>query len=246
MSRCTEAEIKKAYQGQSTAQDYVAKRFESELMTLLHEAQVSEINRVMQTHTPSRTLEIAPGPGRLTREIIPTGDLVCLEFNEEMIEEGRKTCGDHVQWRRGDAFHIPFEAFEAFDLVYSFRFIRHFRRDDRDRLYQQVRKVLNPGGRMIVDAVNAQVSAPLRDAHPEAYPIYDKLYNNEGELERELQDAGFTVESLRPVQRWFSLQYRFQVLVSPHSRLLARILIRAAEKLARGPALEWIVTCRRG
>ena len=243
MVRHTEAEIKAAYCGESTARDYVAERFESQLMRLLHEMQVREVNRVMTMQTPKRTLEIAPGPGRLTREVTPVGDLVCLEYNEGMIEEGKRACGDHVQWLQGDAFDLPFQ--DSFDLVYSFRFIRHFRRADRERLYQQVRKALKPDGRLIVDAVNGRVSESLRQANPEAYPVYDKLYRHEGELEQEMQEAGFVIERLTPVQRWFGLQYQLQVLVGPRSDRLARMLIRLAERLSKGPALEWVVTCRR-
>lgn len=242
MVRHTEAEIKAAYHGESTARDYVAERFESQLMRMLHEAQVREVNRVMTANRPRRTLEIAPGPGRVTREVNPAGELVCLEYNEGMIEEGKRACGDHVEWHRGDAFDLPFES--SFDLVYSFRFVRHFRRADRERLYQQVRRALKPGGRLIVDAVNAQVSASLRQSNPEAYSVYDKLYQDEAELQQELSDAGFVIEQLTPVQRWFRLQYQVQVLVGPRSDWLARKLIRSAETLSRGAALEWVVTCR--
>ncbi|HXG11715.1 MAG TPA: class I SAM-dependent methyltransferase, partial [Gemmataceae bacterium] len=43
---------------------------------------------------------------------------------------------------------------QIFDLVYTFRFVRHFRRSDRERLYVQVRRVLKPGGYFVLDAVN--------------------------------------------------------------------------------------------
>ena len=97
-----------------------------------------------------------------------------------------------------------------------------------------------------MDAVNAQVSAPLRAADPASYPIYDKLYENEAELKAELADAGFELLRAEPVQRWFPLQYRLQILLGPRSPFLCRAAIRGLEKLRRGPALEWIVTCRRG
>ena len=53
---------------------------------------------------------------------------------------------------QADAFQLPFKT--PFDLVYSFRLIRHFERPDRLRLYRQIAAVLRPGGRLVFDAVN--------------------------------------------------------------------------------------------
>lgn len=242
MARQTEAEIQSAYEGREAAADYVQKRFESWLMALLHEAQVEEVNRIMRAEQPARTLELAPGPGRVTRDVVPSGELMCLEYNEGMIEEGRAATGEPVIWRQGNAFELPFQ--DEFEFLYSFRFIRHFRRADRDRLYREIAKALRPGGLLTFDAVNGEVSRPLREASPQAYPIYDKLYDDEQALRTELAEAGFEVLRVRPVQRWYSLQYRIQVLVGPRSSRLCRLLIRAAESLRKGPALEWVVTCR--
>jgi ubiquinone/menaquinone biosynthesis C-methylase UbiE len=244
MPLATEAEIQDSYRDPDVAKQYVERRFTSELMALLHERQVAAVHRVMSELQPRRTLEIAPGPGRVTRDVEPVGELVCLEFNEAMIAEGRPACGPHVQWIQGNAFELPFHDSE-FDFAYSYRFIRHFHRDDRRRLYEGILRVLRPGGRLLFDAVNALVSAPLRAANPEAYPIYDKLYESQDELRQELTDAGFEAEQIEPVQRWYPLQYQAQLLLGPRSRWLCRRVIRALERLRRGPALEWIVTSRK-
>ncbi len=243
MPLASENAIQSAYQGRETAQCYVGQRFASELHRLLHDRQVKAVNRLMREVRPARALEIAPGPGRVTRDIQPAGELVCLEFNQGMIEVGRSACDPRVRWVRGNAFQLPFE--NAFDLVYSFRFIRHFHREDRRRLYRQIAGVLRPGGYLVMDAVNGRVSGPLREKDPDAYPIYDKLYRDENEIRQELQSAGFEVVRSEPVQRWYGLQSWAQVLLGPRSRLLCRLAIRGLEWLRRGPALEWIVTCRR-
>jgi SAM-dependent methyltransferase len=239
----TEDEIGLAYEGNATAANYVAQRFRSEVHALLHEHQVATVNRWLSQLTECNALEIAPGPGRVTRDIRWTNSLTCLEFNDGMIEEGKRNCRNDVRWVRGNAFELPFS--EQFDYVFSFRFVRHFHRDDRARLYEQIRGVLRPGGMFTLDAVNAVVSRPLREANPEAYPVYDKLYEGEWELRTELRKEGLEVVELKPVQRWYSAQYRAQVVLGPRSRLLCRAAIRTLERLRRGPALEWIVTCRR-
>lgn len=243
MQTSSETEIKLVYSDKATATNYVADRFESGLMNLLHDRQLDAVNRILTAHSTMRYLEIAPGPGRITRNVCLPGKLVCLEYNEGMIQEGKAACDPKVQWIRGNAFDLPFS--EQFDFVYTFRFIRHFHHHDRARIYAQIQRVLRPGGILLFDAVNEEVSGPLRTANPEAYPIYDKLYRSEQEVRDELGTHGFEVLEIDPVQRWFGLQYRAQILIGPRSSKLCRLAIRSLERLRRGPALEWIVTCRR-
>lgn len=244
MTLATETEIQQSYRDPDVARRYVENRFANELMALLHERQVEAVDLVMRENHPHRALEVAPGPGRLTRDVLPAGELVCLEFNEAMISEGRQCCGEDVRWVQGNAFELPFEMCE-FDFAYSFRFVRHFHREDRGRLYAQLWKVLRTDGILVLDAVNARVSAPLREANPGEYPIYDKLYRDEAELSSELMEAGFEVLSVMPVQKCFSIQCKAQNLFGPRSRRICRWAIRALEGFSRGPALEWIVTARK-
>ena len=237
-------QIEAFYSSSETAATYVKDRFESELMLLLSDRQVGAVQQVMQDAKPLSTLEVAPGPGRISRAINPAGELVCLEFNDEMITEGKRWCDDRVQWVHGNAFELPF-AEGAFDFAYTFRFIRHFHRADRNRVYAQLCKVVRPGGLFMMDAVNGIVSQPLRDADPDDYPVYDKLYSSQQELRDELAEAGFRVIRIDPVQRWIRLQSQVQILVGPRCRWLCRKVIRALERVPRRSALEWIVTCRR-
>jgi ubiquinone/menaquinone biosynthesis C-methylase UbiE len=238
----TEKDIQSAYTSPDVAQEYIARRFANELHGLLHDRQVAAVQRVMNQTKRQRILEIAPGPGRLTRDLRPTGPLICLEYNEGMIEQGRGACRGKAAWIRGNGFSLPFDA--CFDLVYTFRFIRHFHRADRDRLYAQVRRVLLPGGYFVFDAVNERVSRPLREANPSEYPIYDKLYRPE-DLRSELADAGLEVVTLAPVQKFLRMQSHSQWLLGPRAPWLNRLVIRGLERLSCRDGLEWIVTCRR-
>src|SRR5437773_7026293 len=174
MALASETEIQQAYQGEDRAARYIQARFINEVHNLLHDRQVATVQRLLHQARPQKILEIAPGPGRLTRHLQPSGMLVCLEYNEGMIAHGQPACGERTQWVRGNGFQLPFAP--CFDLVYSFRFVRHFHHADRERLYGEIRRVLRPGGYFVMDAVNERLSKPLRDAHPEEYPVYDKLY----------------------------------------------------------------------
>ncbi len=241
MALATECEIQEYYAGQAVAERYIRNRFVSELHRLLHERQVATVQRLIDRHRPGRILEIAPGPGRVTRDVRADGRLTCLEFNEGMIREGRAACDPRTTWVHGNAFELPFGP--AFDLAYSFRFVRHFHRPDRERLYDQVRRALRPGGLFVLDAVNERLSRPLREANPEEYPVYDELYR-EHELRAELTEAGFEVVNLEPVQKFIRLQGKSQVLLGPRSTTLNRLVVRTLERLPRREGLEWIVTCR--
>jgi SAM-dependent methyltransferase len=234
--------LRAAYAGEDVAADYSQRRFGTELNRLLHDRQVAAVQRAIQRLRPLRMLEIAPGPARVTADVKPSGVLACLEYSDAMIVRGRTASPPAARWVRGDAFHLPFR--QCFGLTYSFRFVRHFRRDDRMRLYAEVWRVLEPGGHFLLDAVNERVSRPLRTAHPDDYPHYDELYRPV-ELRDELAAAGFELTALEPLQRWYALQYRSQVFIGPRAAWLNRQVIRALERLPRREGLEWIVTCRR-
>jgi ubiquinone/menaquinone biosynthesis C-methylase UbiE len=242
MPLATEKEIQQAYRGEETAAKYVRDRFANPLFRVLHEKQVRAVQRVIDRERPQAVLEIAPGPGRVTRDVRPTGRLVCLEYNEGMIAEGRAACGGKAEFVQGNAFALPFNG--AFDLVYTFRFIRHFHREDRERLYAEVRRVLRPGGYFVMDAVNVRVSKPLRDAHPDEFPVHDELYTPD-RLRAELTAAGLEPVALEPVQKRYRLQHRSQVLIGPRANWLNNLVIRGLELLPARDGLEWVVTCRR-
>jgi ubiquinone/menaquinone biosynthesis C-methylase UbiE len=242
MPIASEAEIRNAYQDEAASERYIDIRFMSELNRLLNDRQVATIQRVLDQAQPQQILEIAPGPGRITRQLRLTGRLVCLEYNLSMIAQGRPAVGAPASWVRGNGFRLPFAA--QFDLVYAFRFVRHFHREDRERLYREVSRVLKPGGLFLMDAVNQRVSQPLRDAHPEEYPIYDKLYR-EADLCAEMTLAGLEPITIKPVQKYYTWQSVSQILIGPRANWLNRWLIRGLERLPRRDGLEWIVTCRR-
>lgn len=239
----SETEIQSAYSSPDVAASYIDCRFVAPLMALMHRRQVAAVNGLLARQRPEQTLEIAPGPGRITRHVAEIGRLTCLEFNAAMIDQARPACRPSIQWIQGNAFELPFE--ESFDCVYSFRFVRHFQDQDRSRLYAQIARVLRPGGQLLLDAVNERVSLPRRRAQPQDYPVYDKLYRSVDELHRELAPHGLVLESAQPVLRWFSVQSRVQTLIGPRSDWLCRRIIAGLEAIPSTAPLEWIVQCRR-
>jgi len=239
-------EIRDAYRRDAVARNYIGERFTQPLGALLHERQVAALKRVIAAHQPASVLEIAPGPARLTSELAEafSGLGAVMDASAQMLQEAKRRLGSGTRWRpvQGDAFNLPFGA--QFDLVYSFRLVRHFEERDRSALYRQIARVLRPGGMFVFDAVNELVSKPLRRRSPGEYQHFDAMFRLDA-LKSELEAHGFTPLAFEGVQHRFPTMQRIQVLVGPRSRGLTRWLMEACDRMPAGEPLEWIVTCRR-
>jgi SAM-dependent methyltransferase len=241
--------IRDAYRDEKVARDYIQERFRRPLGSLLHDRQLGAIRRVIDSQQPKRVLEIAPGPARLTMDvarILPTSG-VAVDASLQMLKEAAPRVRSVTvrPWllMQGDAFRLPLAG--PFDFVYTFRLIRHFERADRIRLYQEVARVLRPGGVLVFDAINEEVSAPLRAALPPELRHYDALLTP-ATLREELEAAGFGAIELTGVQHRYPLLFKLDILLSPRSRMLSRLALELVDRAPGGKPLEWVVTCRRG
>jgi ubiquinone/menaquinone biosynthesis C-methylase UbiE len=239
--------IRTAYQDAGVARRYVEERFTTPLGGLLHDRQSHVLRSVIAAQNAPDVLEIAPGPARLTTSVIDlAGQLTLVDASAEMLGEARRrlsavTVNTPYTLVRGDAFCLPFPS--RFDLVYSFRLIRHFGLEDRLRLYREAARVLKPGGRLVFDAVNKRVYEPMR-ALADGRQHYDASLDRSA-LCAELASAGFEVESLEGAHHRYATLYRLQVLVAPRSATLARLAMNVVDRVGGGEPLEWIVICRR-
>ena len=239
--------LRDAYRDERVAARYIENRFREPLGALLHARQARVLRAIVHEARPREVLEVAPGPARLTVEVARVLDRpgTVIDASPAMLAEARRRLdAAGATWRSvaGDAFALPVHG--PFDLVYSFRLIRHFERPERLRLYREMARVLRPGGLFVFDAVNADVSGPIRAAAaPGEYEHFDALLRLP-ELETELGEAGFGIASLTGVQHHYRTLSRAQILIAPRSRPLARAVMEVVDRLGGAP-LEWIVTCRR-
>ncbi|WP_043733943.1 class I SAM-dependent methyltransferase [Streptomyces zinciresistens] len=133
-----------------------------------------------------------------------------VDFSAGMLDVARRrarAAPPGVHWVRADARALPFGP--AFDLVVSFGAFGHFLPRELPGLFAQVRSVLRPGGRFAFPVV-----APPRPASPAYWtllgfdavmrvrnavwrPPFVMYYRafRPGEVRRELERAGFRVES---------------------------------------------------
>jgi SAM-dependent methyltransferase len=238
-------EIRDAYRDTGVATQYVDKRFHAPLGAMLHDRQLQLLRRLIAEHQPRRVLEIAPGPARLTVGVAPVlngSSLTLMDASAQMLTEARRRLGNgRITYVHGDAFSLPFAG--HFDLVYTFRLVRHFDVADRLSMLKEIARVTRRGALLVFDAVNRVVSEPLRAAAPEEYKHFDALMNPES-IREEIETSGFTLESLVGVQHRYPLLNFVQVYVGPRSPSLARSVMEVVDR-SGGKPLEWIVVCRR-
>ena len=250
-----EETVKELYQDETVAKNYVDRRFEWAWSRLLHEKQVAVVNNVIAEHKITSALELAPGPARLTVHINGLESGVMVEASSEMVDVARErleAAGRASTWdlRNGNAFELDkiFADGSTFDLAFTFRFIRHFETDERERLYGQIHNRLNPGGFLVFDVVNKpwreKLDAKRKNRPSDALPVYDCTFT-EREICRELEDNGFDVIDLHPTIRHMGLQSSFSYRCGKRLPGLAWTTVNVLEKIPSRNPLEWVVVCRR-
>lgn len=214
------------------------------LGAILHARQVGFLNRVIRDLAPARVLEVAPGPARLSAELRPVPHAVGMDFSPRMLSEARRRTRERgLRWTfvRGDGFALPF-ATGAFDLVFSVRFVRRFEPAPRRKLYAELRRVLRPGGHLVLDAQNRLVAGRHREGR-DGYPVYDELWLRD-ELVAELETAGFAVRHLEGIMRRFAWQWQLHRLRRFRLGGPARLLIRALEWTPDRNPSTWMALCQ--
>lgn len=232
--------IRSYYEDEDVAKEYVEKRFTSIWGQLYHKRQVEIVNHWVKQSRPKIILEIALGPARLTKEVDISNvhESVCLENSPSMIKIAKKELNG-TKWKivRGNAFDLRLDT--KFDLVYTFRFIRHFNLTDRKRLYEQVKRALKKNGLFIFEAPNYYTDRIIKKlVSKNKYLVYDKTWKKR-ELKMELSQNGFEVIELVPTIKNF-----FPVAAS--SKIGSMALAIFFERLpGLFGKLEWVVICKK-
>jgi ubiquinone/menaquinone biosynthesis C-methylase UbiE len=240
-------DLKRYYQDNDVAEDYMRLRTAQPLNGVLHRRQVRFLNEQLRARAPRAVLEIACGPGRLTTAMRGVHMGVAVDSSAEMLATAQQRMnGAAESWSflRTDAFVLPFQS-ESFDAVYTLRFVRHFQLAERQRLYREVLRVLRPHGVFMVDALNRDVSYPYRLKRGlERYQIYDVLYRRE-EVEAELQDAGFRVIAIEGMIKHFAVQRFLNRLRRVNLDVLATALIASLERIPSTNPSGWMLLCEK-
>jgi SAM-dependent methyltransferase len=240
-------EIQAAYRSDEMASGYIDSRYGRDPFgKALHDRQARLVGHLVSPRTAHRLLEIASGPARLTIYASASESACVVEQSPAMLRQAKTrldACGLH-EWRlvRGDAFRLPMRK-GAFDFVMCFKLIRHFSRDERLTLLSEIKRVLMPGGHLLLDVVNASANRWLHEKWGVTTQWIDDYWFSEAEFRAEMRDAGFRVASMYAVHPGLRAQYYTWNHLWRISPVAARFVSRALEVGTDRNPLEWLALC---
>jgi ubiquinone/menaquinone biosynthesis C-methylase UbiE len=235
------------YQRDDIAEAYIPSRYGRDPFDrAVHARQARLLRTVVARQQVRRLLEIAPGPARLTVYATATECAYGVDASAPMLRLAKARLAEFgvAGWRLvcGDAFHLPVEE-HTFDFAMCFKLIRHFARDDRLALLAEIRRVLQPGGHLLLDVVNAPANRWLHDKWGVQEQQIDDYWFTEATFRAEMRDAGFRVATLYPVHPALPLQFYTWAYLWRLSPRAAQVVSRALEVVTRRHPLEWLALC---
>jgi ubiquinone/menaquinone biosynthesis C-methylase UbiE len=126
------------------AQDYDESRFNNSYGRFIDMQERRILDQLIDTSKKTLRLEVACGTGRLTNYATHG-----LDASSEMMRLARERHPE-VEFRQASATETGFPD-EMFDIVYSFHLLMHLDEDTIRQIFQEVYRILKPGGRFIFD-----------------------------------------------------------------------------------------------
>lgn len=228
-----EEKLKARWNDRGIAEYYTQNRFSKPVWDFMHKKEVGVVNGLI-FKLGMKILDLATGPARVAKDLKGDFEGVAVDWAEEMLEVAKKNLPGSWKVQKEDAFALSFPD-NSFDMVTSFRFVRHFELKDRVRIYKEVKRVLKDGGVFIFEALNKSMDKTL--FRPEFTgaadkSIYDELYDKE-DLIKELEKNGFKVVKMVP-----------NVC---HGRLYMKLpfLAKLLDKIDIGNCFQWEVVVKK-
>jgi SAM-dependent methyltransferase len=159
-------------------------------------------------HEPGRrVLDVGCGTGELVRrlrESFPRMRVVGCDFSAGMLRRAAAK-GGAARWVRGDACRLPFDD-GSFDIVTSTEAFHWF--PDQDAALREFRRVLVPGGRLLLALAMPPLPVLSALAHAASRLVGQPFYwPTRAEMRRQLERAGLQVEAQRRVVRFPGLLF---------------------------------------
>lgn len=139
-----------------------------------------------------RVCDIGCGPGQIARYLRDRGvEMRGLDLSQEMVGCARRLNPD-IPFERGDMLALDLPDASLAGIV-SFYAIIHLRREDASRALEGMRRILEPGGRLLVSFHGGEGELRREEWYGRPVSVYVTLFERE-EMKRYLEAAGFEVE----------------------------------------------------
>jgi SAM-dependent methyltransferase len=182
--------------------DDMAGAYERWLVPALFDPPAEELVARVVPLAPRDVLELAAGTGVVTRRLtaaLPSAAITATDLNAVMVEEGERNAPG-ATWRQADAMDLPFED-GSFDVVVCQFGVMFF--PDRPAALAEARRVLRPGGHLLVsswdsidrtafdDAVQAGAHLAFPDDPPRFLERTPHGYHDPSRMEADARAGGF-------------------------------------------------------
>lgn len=150
--------------------------------------EVHEMISWLRLDPGAKVLDLCCGMGRHSLSLAEKGyDVTGMDLSEVLLNEARKEPeADRIRWVQGDMRELPFADGEFDAVVNLFTSFGYFEQDDEHiRVLKEIRRVLRPGGRFIIDFMNP----PYVQRHLKPYT--------------EREDDGLKIEERRKIEDGF-------------------------------------------
>lgn len=191
--------IKKYYSQFSVAEHYTEQRFSSihdKGLDLFERLSIDHLIKSIKKKEVLHILDIASGDGRILQEDLKFGECIAMDASEPMLNlvSERFVKYDNLKTIKGDYFTDLISG--EFDVITTFRYIRHFSYSERKTLYNKIRANLKEDGLLIFDVPNIKFEMEQRKKNGwQNYNIYDVFWTKEGIID-ELNNNGFRIHVL--------------------------------------------------
>ena len=147
----------------------------------------------------SRVLDLASGTGDLASQLAnlvgTEGLVVMTDINDAMLEQGRKRMVDegyagNIEYAQVNAEQIPFpdNVFDCVTIAFGLRNVT-----DKQRALEEMRRVLKPGGRVLILEFSHVRGAPLKAAYDlysfHLLPLMGRIVANDADSYRYLAES---------------------------------------------------------
>ena len=200
--------IKKYYESQSIVSNYESARFAEYPMNVVNELEQIAVDEILKIEKgkvkqDTQILDISTGTGRILEKLVDKGQCTVIDNSSEMLKVIIDKFGETSKLNlvKGDFLEVKVNG--TFDIITSFRYIRHFEHKERNIILNKIKTLLNENGLLIFDVPNLKTEVALRDSIGwEHFNIYDVFWTKET-LESELKAYGLEIVHMVPIDGYY-------------------------------------------